>query len=117
MNLVINKTLVLQHQGIMHIANKPFCSPWSTRMDWVRPNSRSSPGRKRMRFGVIQTGDRCLVRDATFLYQVMQTEIPKVAVSLVSPISAHQDSRKRSSRVLQTLLLQITRCSDVVSEN
>ena len=101
----------------MHIANKPFCSPWLTRMDWVRPNSRSSPGRKRMRFGVVQTGDRCLVRDATFLYQVMQTEIPKVAVSLVSPISAHQDSRKRSSRVLQTLLLQITRCSDVVSEN
>ena len=70
-----------------------------------------------MRFGVIQTGDRCLDRDATFLYQVMQTEIPKVAVSLVSAISAHQDSRKRSSRVLQTLLLQITRCSDVVSEN
>ena len=116
MSLVTNKTLVLQEtRGIYH-AKKPFCSPWSTRMDWVRPNSRSSPGRKSMRFGVLHTGDQCLVQGATFTFQIMQTEIPKVAVTLVSPINAHQDSRKRFSRVLQTLLLQITRCSDFSHE-
>ena len=61
--------------------------------------------------------DQRLVVDTTFIYQIMQTQILQVAVISASPINAHQDSSPRSLQVLNTLLLQITRCLDSTSDN
>ena len=66
---------------------------------------------------VIAAMDQRLVVDTTFIYQIMQTQILQVAVISASPINAHQDSSPRSLQVLNTLLLQITRCLDSTSDN
>ena len=65
----------------------------------------------------IKVTDQCLVEETTYGYQGVQTQIPKVPVISVSPTSVLQDSRKRSSQVVEILLSQITRCLDCTSEN
>ena len=63
---------------------------------------------------VLATLDPCLVR-LTYVYQMMQTQVLVTAVS-ATPISSHQDNRKRSSQAPKTSVLQITRCLDSSSD-
>ena len=64
---------------------------------------------------VLATMDPCLVAGGTYVYQIMQTQLLVAAFS-ATPISSHQDNRTRSSQVLTTSLLQITRCLDSNSD-
>ena len=64
---------------------------------------------------VIATMDPCLVVGMTYVYQIMQTQVPVAAIS-AAPISSYQDNTTRSSQVPQLSLLQITRCLDSSSD-
>ena len=64
---------------------------------------------------VIASLDPRLVVGMTYVYQMMQTQVPVAAVS-ATPISSHQDNIARSSQVPQISLLQITRCLDSTSD-
>ena len=66
---------------------------------------------------VVAAMDQRLVVGMTYIYQIMQTQVPVPAVS-ATPISAlHEDNRARSSQVPYVSLLQITRCLDSAGDN
>ena len=93
------------------------CSVWSTRTAWDQLNDSSRLGRNSMASGAITIADQRLAEDTTCIYQGMQTKTPIVTVISVTPTSALQDSRTRSSQVVKILLSQITRRLDCTSDN
>ena len=60
--------------------------------------------------------DHHLEEGATCTYQTMPTPVTKLTAISATPISAHQDSRTRSLQVLETSLLQTTKCLDSSSD-
>ena len=97
---------------VIYNAAKPSHLAWLTQVAWAQPKCLSSLEKKRKPSSVVTTVDHHLEEGATCLYQTLPTQITDLAAISGAPISAHQDSRTRSSQVLKTSLLPTTRCLD-----